>query len=77
VWGSKFKAVVIDYPWAIEMRMKKNNKETLFLGYDTIPDSFLDTWDLSHIQDQGYLFFWTVNSKLTKSIEFLLRQGYR
>ncbi len=62
--------VIIDYPWAIEMKLKNDKK---FLNYKTIPDSFLNSMDLSEVQDDGYILFWTVNKKFLEGIDFLTR----
>jgi N6-adenosine-specific RNA methylase IME4 len=74
VCGKKFIGVTIDYPWPIELKM---NKDRLFLGYQTLKRSFLDSLNLSEVQDEGYLFFWTVNSMFLEAIEYVLRQGYQ
>ena len=42
--GTRFRGVIIDYPWAIEMVMRRRTK---FLNYQTLADSFLDRFDLS------------------------------
>jgi N6-adenosine-specific RNA methylase IME4 len=70
---SKFKMVLVDYPWAINMKLPKDKT---FLNYGTIPDSFLTSMDLSEVQDDGYILFWTVNKKIVEAIEFIRRQGY-
>jgi hypothetical protein len=40
--------VLVDYPWAIEMKLKNDKK---FLNYQTISDTFLSSLDLSEVQD--------------------------
>ena len=55
------------------MKLPKNKT---FLKYVTISDAFLSSMDLSEVQDDGYIMFWTVNKKVIEAIEFIRRQGY-
>jgi N6-adenosine-specific RNA methylase IME4 len=55
------------------MKLPKDKK---FLRYGTIADTFLSSMDLSEVQDEGYIMFWTVNKKIIEAIEFIRRQGY-
>ena len=52
---------MVDYPWAIEMKLKDDKR---FLNYQTIPDTILSTLDISEMQDSEYIMIWTVNKKI-------------
>jgi N6-adenosine-specific RNA methylase IME4 len=65
--------VLVDFPWAIDMKLK--DKKT-FIKYQTLSDFLLNEMDLSEVQDEGYIMFWTVNKKIIEAIEFIRRQGY-
>ncbi|KEJ82649.1 MT-A70 family protein [Oxytricha trifallax] len=72
--GRKFDVLECDYPWPLDFSNKNGQK---FLNYKTQTMKKLYELEIEDLQDNGYLFMWSIASKFTDAVAFMLYKGYR
>ncbi|KEJ83175.1 MT-A70 family protein [Oxytricha trifallax] len=74
LFRKKFDVLEVDYPWAINF---ETNTGSNFLPYETEGTKKLFKLGVEDLQDNGFIFMWTVSQKFVDAIAFLLFKGYR
>lgn len=72
--GSLFDVIMMDPPWRIA---SSNPTRGVTIAYDTLRDRQIKALDIPCLQSEGFLFVWTVNSKLEFSLSLLAEWGYK
>ncbi|KEJ82409.1 MT-A70 family protein [Oxytricha trifallax] len=72
--GGKIGAQELDYPWGIDLQNKEGKN---FLNYQTQSIQNFYNLEIEHLQDNGYLFMWTVAQQLIQATAFMQGKGYR
>lgn len=72
--GELFDVIMMDPPWRIA---SPNPTRGVKITYDTLRDREIQSMNINCLQDEGFIFIWTVNSKLQFSISLLAEWGYR
>ena len=67
----QFDVVVIDPPWAIS-----GESRGVELSYKTLTDADISRLPIRHLQTDGMLFLWTVNSRMPSAIRMMKEWGY-
>lgn len=72
--GKLFSAVLIDPPWQIS---NSNPTRGVSISYDTLSDSKIFEIPINCLQEDGFIFIWTVNSKYSITLKMLQKWGYK
>jgi len=74
ITGQLFDVIMMDPPWRIA---SSSPTRGVTIAYDTLKDKEIKALNIPCLQDVGFLFIWTVNSKLQFSLLLLEEWGYR
>ena len=64
----------MDPPWKLS---SPDPTRGVTIAYDTMADAQIRAMNISCLQDDGYLFIWTINSKFTACIAMMENWGYK
>lgn len=72
--GKLFDVILLDPPWQIG---SKNPSRGVSISYKTLSDKILTNIPIYHLQDDGFLFIWTINSKYKTCLDLMEYWGYK
>eukprot|EP00826_Nyctotherus_ovalis_P037969 TRINITY_DN3513_c0_g1_i3.p1 TRINITY_DN3513_c0_g1~~TRINITY_DN3513_c0_g1_i3.p1 ORF type:complete len:189 (+),score=21.76 TRINITY_DN3513_c0_g1_i3:813-1379(+) len=68
-----FDVVMMDPPWKLS---SSDPTRGVTIAYQTMTDAQISSMDIGCLQEHGYLFIWTINSKFTDSFRLMKGWGY-
>lgn len=71
--GELFSVIMIDPPWPIG---SSNPIRGVNISYETLSDNDIISIPIKKLQDNGFIFIWTINSKYKFTIKLLESWGY-
>ena len=69
-----FTAIIVDAPWKLATNKPVRGPA---LSYTQLTDLQISSINYSCLQDNGLIFFWTIQSKLSLSLRILEENGYK
>ena len=72
--GQLFDVIMMDPPWNIST---KDPTRGVALSYKTLSNFKISTLPIDELQENGYLFLWTVNSRYSLCLHMMSRWGYK
>lgn len=71
--GKLFDVIMMDPPWQLS---SSNPTRGVTIAYDTLPDLIIRNLPFACLQDDGFLFLWTINAKFNLCLEMMREWGY-
>lgn len=65
---------MMDPPWQLS---SSNPTRGVAIAYDTLSDACISTLPFTPLQDEGFLFLWTINAKYSFCFNLLSTWGYK
>jgi len=71
--GRLFDVIMIDPPWQLSTSMPSRG---VAIAYQSLSDEVIERIPIPKLQDNGFIFLWTINAKYALSVKLLERWGY-
>lgn len=71
--GRLFDVVMMDPPWKLS---SSDPTRGVTIAFDTMTDTEISSMNIGCLQDNGYLFIWTINSKFKDCFKLMDTWGY-
>jgi len=71
--GRLFDVIMMDPPWQLS---SSSPTRGVAIGYDTLPDFSIRTLPFTCLQEDGFLFIWTINAKFSLCLQMMKEWGY-
>lgn len=71
--GRLFDAIMMDPPWQLSSSQPTRG---VAIAYDTLNDSTITELPIEILQNDGFIFIWTINAKFKTSLDLMKKWGY-
>lgn len=68
----QFDVIVMDPPWQLA---SSNPTRGVALGYSQLSDQDIEDMGIKHVQKEGFIFVWVINSKFMTTLEYFKKWG--